>query len=156
MIPLYQVEVSAEKESYGSSITLKPILTHHTELSSSFFTMPTDSPAIKILSVWFGILVFFFSPDVIHAEFLDRLVLTQHQDYYSVVCPDTRRARTHLVDFEMIKIGVWEKRLGKNTMKILRWAAEAAIERISLPTGPEEGWFKSLAVSIPITATWWL
>jgi tetratricopeptide (TPR) repeat protein len=39
---------------------------------------PKDSPAIKMLSLWFGVLVCFFSPDVVHAEFLDRLELPNH------------------------------------------------------------------------------
>ncbi len=43
-------------------------------------TMPKDSPAIKILGLWFSVLVFFFSPEIIHAEFLDRLELNQHQN----------------------------------------------------------------------------
>ncbi len=40
--------------------------------------MPRNSPAIKILSLWLGLLIFFFSPDVVKAEFLDRLELLDH------------------------------------------------------------------------------
>ncbi len=78
IIPLYQVEVSAEKEPYRSPLPLKPILTHRSPLQFSLFTMPKDSPTIKALSLWFGVLVFFFSPEIVHAEFLDRLELIQH------------------------------------------------------------------------------
>lgn len=41
----------------------------------SFVEMPRNSPAIKVLSLCFGLLVFLFSPDTVHAEFLDRLKL---------------------------------------------------------------------------------
>jgi hypothetical protein len=34
---------------------------------------PKNSPAVRALSLWCGILTFFFSPDMVHAEFLDRL-----------------------------------------------------------------------------------
>ncbi len=47
---------------------------HHLQ----FFEVPKDAPAIRVLGLWCGLLVFFFSPDVIHAEFLDRLELIQH------------------------------------------------------------------------------
>ena len=47
-------------------------MTHH---SFPFFAVPRDSLAIKVLCLWFGVLVFFFSPDVVHAEFLDSLGL---------------------------------------------------------------------------------
>ncbi len=40
--------------------------------------IPHTSPAIRALGLWFGLLVFFFSPEVIHAEFLDRLELISH------------------------------------------------------------------------------
>ena len=41
-------------------------------------SLPKTSPAIRALGLWFGLLVFFFSPEVIHAEFLDRLELISH------------------------------------------------------------------------------
>ena len=40
--------------------------------------IPTNSPAIKLLGLWFGLLVFFFSPEVVHAEFPDGLNLLKH------------------------------------------------------------------------------
>ncbi len=35
----------------------------------SFIELPKDSAAIKLLGLWFSILVFFFSPDLLHAKF---------------------------------------------------------------------------------------
>lgn len=57
-------------------------MTHH---PFSFHTVPKNSPAIQVLSLSFGLLVFFFSPEVVHAEFLDRLELINHlrQIHYS-------------------------------------------------------------------------
>ena len=48
---------------------------HHQFL---LFAIPKDSLAIRVLSLWFGVLVFFFSPEVVHAKFLDRLELISH------------------------------------------------------------------------------
>ena len=48
---------------------------HHQFL---LFSIPKDSLAIRVLSLWFGVLVFFFSPEVVHAKFLDRLELISH------------------------------------------------------------------------------
>ena len=53
-------------------------MTHHSHYRFALFGIPKNSPAIKVLSLWFGLLVFFFSPEVVHAEFLDRLELINH------------------------------------------------------------------------------
>ncbi len=37
--------------------------------------LPRDSKAIHLLGCWTGVLFFFFAPEVVHAEFLDRLEL---------------------------------------------------------------------------------
>ena len=48
---------------------------HHSHYQFPLFAIPKNSPEIKVLSLWFGLLVFFFSPEVVHANFLDRLEL---------------------------------------------------------------------------------
>jgi len=53
-------------------------MTHQPHYCFPFFTVPKNSPASKVFSLWLGVLVFFFSPDVVHAEFLDRLELLNH------------------------------------------------------------------------------
>ncbi len=53
-------------------------MTHPSDTNCLFGTIPTNSPAIKVLGLWFGLLVFFFSPDIIHAEYLDQLDLLNH------------------------------------------------------------------------------
>ncbi len=53
-------------------------MTHLPHTNITLFNLPTDSPAIKVLGLWFGLLVFFFSPEVVHAEFLDRFELISH------------------------------------------------------------------------------
>ena len=54
-------------------------MTHHSHYRFPLlFAIPKNSPAIKVLSLLLGLLVFFFSPEVVHAEFLDRLELINH------------------------------------------------------------------------------
>jgi len=53
-------------------------MTHSPRYYCPVFEIPKSSPAIKTLGLWFGLLVFFFSPDIVHAEFLDRLELLKH------------------------------------------------------------------------------
>ncbi len=53
-------------------------MTHPSDKNFLFFKIPTNSPAIKALSLWFGLLVFFFSPEIVHAEYLDQLDLLNH------------------------------------------------------------------------------
>ena len=56
-------------------------MTHPSDTHFLSLKIPTDSPAIKVLSLWFGLLVFFFSPEVIHAESLCELNLLNHLLY---------------------------------------------------------------------------
>ncbi len=53
--------------------------------SPSFIEIPKGPIAIKGLCLWFGFLAFFFSPEIVHAEYLDRLELVNHlrQGHYS-------------------------------------------------------------------------
>lgn len=44
-------------------------MTHPTLENFLFIELPKDSAAIKLLGMWFSILVFFFSPDLLHARF---------------------------------------------------------------------------------------
>ncbi len=45
-------------------------MAHPTLDNFHFIEIPKDSAAIKLVGLWFGILVFFFSPDLLHAKFL--------------------------------------------------------------------------------------
>lgn len=44
-------------------------MTHPILYNFPFIELPKGSAAIKLLGLWFGILVFFFSPDLLHAKF---------------------------------------------------------------------------------------
>lgn len=64
------------------------LMTHHTDSPFRFIEFPQDPPTIKLLSLWFSLLVFFFSPDIVHAEFLDCLTLKdplEKRPYYVIV-----------------------------------------------------------------------
>ena len=58
-------------------MVLEPVMTPY-NLYSLVPAIPHTSPAIRALGLWFGLLVFFFSPEIVHAEFLDRLKLVSH------------------------------------------------------------------------------
>ena len=53
-------------------------MTITTSHNFGFFELPQGSLAIKLLGLWFGLLVFFFSPDLLHAGFLDLSELLTH------------------------------------------------------------------------------
>jgi len=46
---------------------------HHPHHSFPFVAIPKNPSATRTLSPWCGILTFFFSPDMVHAEFFTRL-----------------------------------------------------------------------------------
>ncbi len=50
---------------------MRPNMNHPTDVDSFSIETSKDSSAINLFSLWFGLLVFFFSPEIVHAGFLD-------------------------------------------------------------------------------------